>query len=160
MSLQNHPEESALNTALRSVAEGWATPPDWTHRVLLHSLTHTRAPGETERKGIWSKEAAQLEEFAIFIKDRWQRWEGGWGVGTCVHLWLIHADGRQRPAQYCNYFPIKNQEQKHLANPVTYWLWRKTKVVHRRNYNLQPCYLAQQLTRLYCIHSVHVSNLW
>ena len=45
-------------------------------------------------------------------------------MGTCVHLWLIHADGRQRPAQYCNYFPIKNQEQKHLANPVTYWLWR------------------------------------
>ena len=27
MSLQNHPEESALNTALRSGAEGWATPP-------------------------------------------------------------------------------------------------------------------------------------
>ena len=28
---------------------------------------------------------------------------------------------------------IKN---KNIANPVTYWLWRKTKVVHRRNYNL------------------------
>ena len=42
----------------------------------------------------------------------WERGEGFRREGTCVYLWLIHADVWQRPAQYCKAITHHKKEQK------------------------------------------------
>ena len=39
-----------------------------------------------------------------------ERWEGGSGWGTHVHLWLIHVIVWQKPPQYCKVISLQFKE--------------------------------------------------
>lgn len=138
MSVQNPPWGVSSEHCL-TFTSGRLGHPAWTGSARLYSTasTHTWEPQKRLRgRGSGAKQAAQLEGFAIFIKNRWRRWEGGRGAGDMLYTcgWSMWMDGRNQYDTVISFqLKIKN---KNIANPVTYWLWRKTKVVHRRNYNL------------------------
>lgn len=82
------------------VQERKAGPPrlDWTHRVILHSLTHTTAPGETERKGIWSKASSPVRRVCHIHKRQVTEVRGRLGGGAHVYTcgWFTLMGGRDQ----------------------------------------------------------------